>query len=221
VAPEADLYYIATAFCISGSDDSVDFACLARSVERILAINAELPEGRKIRVLSMSIGWMPGDKGYEAIQAAAEAARDAGLLVICSSVEEVHGFRFHGLGRDPLADPDDPGSYQPGQWWAAEFYSGQAPGGALLVPMDSRSAASPHGPEEYVFYRSGGWSWSIPYIAGMYALAAQVRPDITPDLFWSTALSTGTTIDLTRGSETVPLGPILNPQALIDALRSP
>jgi len=221
VAPEADLYYIATAFCSSGTNASVDFACLARSIERILAINAELPEGRKIRVLSMSIGWSPGNEGYEAVQAAAEAARDAGLLVICSSVEAVHGFRFHGLGREPLADPDDPGSYLPGQWWAAEFFAGQAPGGALLVPMDSRTTAAPHGPEEYVFYRSGGWSWSIPYIAGAYALAAQVRPEITPDEFWSTALQTGTTIEVQHDGRAFSLGPILNPEALIAALRAP
>lgn len=149
----------------------------------------------------------------------AQAALDAGLLVICSSVEEVHGFRFHGLGRDPLADPDDPNSYQPGRWWAAGFFSGQVPRGALLVPMDSRSAASPHGPEEYVFYRSGGWCWSIAYIAGMYALEAQVRPDITPDVFWSTALSTGTTIQIDHDGRTYSLGPILDPEALGGALR--
>ena len=52
---------------------------------------------------------------YADIQAAAEEAKAAGLLVICSS-------------------------------------------------------------NEYVFYREGGWSWSIPYIAGVYALAAQVKP---------------------------------------------
>lgn len=113
VAPGADLYYFASAFRSSGTFESVVFACLARSVERILAINAELPEAHKIRVFSMSIDWSPGSKGYEAMQSAARTARDAGLLVICSSVEEVPGFRFHGLGRDPLADPDEPESYQP------------------------------------------------------------------------------------------------------------
>jgi len=221
VAPEADLYYIASAMCYSSSSGSVDFACLAESVYRVLEINEDLPDGRKIRVLSMSIGWSPGDKGLDEIRAAAEAARKAGLLVICSSVEDVHGFRFHGLGRTPTADPNDVESYGPGLWWAEQFYAGQLPGTTLLVPMDSRTTASPSGSEDYVFYRSGGWSWSIPYIAGAYALAAQVRPEITPDEFWSTALQTGTTIEVQHDGRAFSLGPILNPEALIAALRAP
>ena len=87
--------------------------------------------------------------------------------------------------------------------------------------MDSRTTASPAGTTDYAFYRSGGWSWSIPYIAGAYALAAQVRPDITPDEFWQTALRTGTTIDLAQDGVTMRLGSILNPEALIAALRAP
>jgi hypothetical protein len=221
VAPEADLYYIASAMCYSSSSESVDFACLAESVYRVLEINKDLPDGRKIRVLSMSIGWSPGDKGFDEIRAAAEAARKAGLLVICSSVEDVHGFRFHGLGRTPTADPNDVESYGPGLWWAEQFYAGQLPGTTLLVPMDSRTTASPSGSEDYVFYRSGGWSWSIPYIAGAYALAAQVRPEITPNEFWSTALQTGTTIEIQHDGRAFSLGPILNPEALIAALRAP
>lgn len=221
VAPEADLYYIASALCGTGTPVRVDFACLADSVERVLAVNSLLPEGRKIRVLSMSIGWSQDDPGYAAIQAAAEDARAAGLLVVCSSIEAIHGVRFDGLGRGPLSDPDDPHSYLPGIWWAPAFYGGEAREGALLVPMDARATASPGGPDEYVFYRSGGWSWSIPYLAGMYALAAQVRPEVTPDLFWRTAMRTGTHIQVTHGAGTQGLGPILNPAALIAALLAP
>ena len=221
VAPEADLYYFASAMCGTGTHESVDFACLAEAVQRVLSLSTELPEGRRIRVLSMSIGWSPGDQGYDVMQAAAEAARDSGLLVICSSVEEVHGFRFHGLGRIPTADPNDFGSYGPGVWWAEQFFAGQVASGALLVPMDERTTASPAGTQDYAFYRSGGWSWSIPYIAGVYALAAQVRPDITPDVFWSTALRTGTTIEILHDGRTFSLGPILNPEELIAALRQP
>ena len=84
--------------------------------------------------------------------------------------------------------------------------------------MDSRTTASPDGADEYVFYRQGGWSWSMLYIAGMYALAAQVEPTITPERFWSLAMKTGRTIELKHNSQTIPFGPILDPVALIDAL---
>ena len=63
-----------------------------------------------------------------------------------------------------------------------------------------------------------GWSWSIPYIAGLYALAAQVRPEITPKHFWSTALETGYNINLDHDGEILPFGPIVDPVALIEAL---
>ena len=84
--------------------------------------------------------------------------------------------------------------------------------------MDSRTTASPTGIDDYVFYRAGGWSWSIPYIAGVYALVAQVNPDITPDEFWHLAMETGQTIDLNRDGEIIPFGPILDPVALINSL---
>lgn len=219
VAPEADLYFIGTSMCSSGTYESIDFACLAKGVRRVLEINSQLPEDRKIRVLAMEIGWDSGSKGYEEITAAAQEAKKQGLLVICSSVEEVHGFKFHGLGRDPLADPERFNSYEPGIFWAKNFYENDSPLDRLMVPMDSRTTASPTGVDDYVFYREGGWSWSIPYIAGVYALAAQVDPEITPDEFWSLAMQTGKTIELDHDGQRIPFGPILDAQQLIRAVK--
>jgi hypothetical protein len=198
-----------------------DFGYLARAIRRILEVNDQLPKKRQIRVIAMAIGWGSDSRGYEEITAAAEEARAAGLLVACSSIEQVHGFRFHGLGRHPLADPDAFESYEPGMWWAERFYAGGRSSDRLLVPMDSRTAASDGDVDEYVFYRQGGWSWSIPYIAGVYALAAQVDPAITPQRFWTLALETGRTIDIERGDQTFALGPIIDPTALVDALQRP
>ncbi len=219
VAPEADLYYIATAFGGASSFENIDFSYLARSIRRILAVNRTLPADRKIRVISTEIGWDPKSKGYADVAAAAQEAKAAGLLVVSSSVEQVHGFKFHGLGRAPLSDPNAFESYEPGTFWAKEFYKGRQFSDRLFVPMDSRTTASPTGNDEYVFYREGGWSWSIPYIAGMYALAAQVNPAITPDEFWAQALKTGRTIQLKHDGQTISFGPILDPAAVIQALR--
>lgn len=215
VAPDADLYFIANNYCNRG-----DFACLAKSVRRIIEINAQLPFDRKIRVLSMSIGWGPESQGYDEITSAVQDARAAGIFIICSSESQIYGFNFQGLGRAPLSDPNDFNSYQPGSWWAGDFFKGYYSSNTLLIPMDSRTTASPAGVGEYVFYREGGWSWSIPYIAGMYALAAQVKPDITPDVFWSTALATGRTIQIPHGGTNYSFGVILDPAALIHKLQS-
>jgi hypothetical protein len=73
---------------------------------------------------------------------------------------------------------------------------------------------------KYVFHRQGGWSWSIPYLAGIYALAAQVKPDIAPEEFWSTALATGRTIQIEHNGREYQFGVIADPLALIEAIKS-
>jgi subtilisin family serine protease len=220
VAPQADLYYIATGDCGgANSIEDFDFSCDAKAIRRIIEINRSLPEGRKIRVLSESVGWVPQNKGYDEITAAVNEARAAGIFVISSSLQEIYGLRFHGLGRNPLADPDQFTSYEPGLWWNQQFFAGKANQQGLMVPMDSRTTASPTGVADYVFYRTGGWSWSIPYLAGTYALAVQVKPEITPEEFWKLAIETGKTIQVQHEGKTYPLGVILDPQALIAALQ--
>jgi hypothetical protein len=222
VAPEADLYYVGSwtgDFGKGEGDFTWNFIYYAQAVRRILEINEQLPEAQKIRVVSMQVGWNPGQDGYDEITAAVKEAQAAGMLVVSSSLEEVHGFKFNGLGRSPLADPDSFESYELGLFWARAFSKNKRLADRLLIPMDSRTTASPCGVDEYVFYRQGGWSWSIPYIAGMYALAVQVDPNITPERFWSLAIETGRKIEIEHAGEMVSLGPILDPVALIDALQ--
>jgi hypothetical protein len=220
VAPQADLYYIATGDCGGATSIAdLDFSCRARAIQRIVEINKNLPTDRKIRVLSMAFGWDPQSKGYDAIDAAVKEAKSAGIFVISSSLSETYGLNFHGLGRNSLANPNDFQSYEPGLWWQNQFYKQGLASNTLLIPMDSRTTASPTGTEDYVFYREGGWSWSIPYLSGMYALAVQVRPEITPEEFWATALQTGKTIQIQHNGKDYDFGVILDPQALIEALK--
>jgi hypothetical protein len=121
-------------------------------------------------------------------------------------------------------------AYGTGRWWArllirpAPNYVGmlraQARHGVLLVPMDSRTTASPTGRHDYVFYRSGGLSWSVPYLAGLYALACQVKPDVTAEEFLAVASRTGDQLMLPGGWRlNVPVM-IVNPPRLIGSLAA-
>ncbi|MCU0913831.1 MAG: S8/S53 family peptidase [Planctomycetes bacterium] len=216
VAPGAELYYIARP---GGSP----LPRQARCIHRIIEVNAQLPPDNKIRVLSMSTGWGPSREGYEDIAKAVQKALAAGMLIVCTTVGQVHeGCDFDALDRSPLADPDVFESYAPGLFRARDFWSRPSPplGMCFSVPMDSRTAASPGGIREYVFYRNGGYSWAVPYIAGVYALAAQVDPAITPEKFWALAVQTGRTIELKRRGMTRPLGPIVDPVRLIRAIQA-
>jgi hypothetical protein len=226
VAPEADLYYIGSWTGDFGAFGSFtfNFKYYARAIRRILEVNRQLPADRRIRVVAMQVGWNKNQAGYDEIAAACKEAKAAGLLVVSSSLEEVHGFKFHGLGRSPLADPDKFQSYEPGLFWASEFRPNDPSqvkfyADRLLIPMDSRTLASFSGAKDYFFCRSGGWSWSIPYIAGAYALACQVEPTMTPKRFWELALKTGRTIQRERDGKQVSFGPIIDPPALIDAIK--
>jgi len=222
VSPEADLYYIAESHGEYINEEfNWDFTWLAMSIDRILEVNKTLPSDRKIRVISISVGWSPSQKGYKETMEAVERAKEQGVFVVSTSLEETYGLNFHGLGRDWYADPNDYNSYTPGYWWEERFYSGlsNSLGQTLLVPMDERTTASPIGSEDYVYYSRGGWSWSVPYIAGLYALACQVKSDVTPEEFWKTALETGDTVELERNGRIYKLEKIVNPVKLIRKLK--
>ena len=53
----------------------------------------------------------------------------------------------------------------------------------IIVPCDYRTMASGKGDNEYRYDEEGGWSWAIPYLAGVFALALQVNPSISNDEF--------------------------------------
>lgn len=225
VAPEADLYYIAETHGDSNNGTfDYDFTWLAKSIDRILEVNKSLSKDKKIRVISISVGWDIGKKGYNEVVAAVKRAQEQGIFVVSSSLTDTYGYAFNGLGRNPLNNPDEISSYESGLFWAKHYYDNyedyyinleQA-----LIPMDSRTTASPTGNNDYVFYRAGGWSWSIPYIAGLYALACQVKPDITPGVFWTQALSTGDTIKLKNNGNEYELKKIVNPPRLIESIKN-
>jgi membrane protease YdiL (CAAX protease family) len=217
VAPDADLYYF-------GYGDNVLRIALqnhlvASGIRRALEVNRLLPADRKIRAISISYGWSPWQAGYADAVSAARAAREAGLLVICSSVSAVHGFRFQGAGRAPLADPDAFASFDAGLFWSGALGRPVAITNQLLVPMDSRATASPTGDADYAFYREGGWSWAIPYIAGAYALALETDTALTPERFWQLALQTGHPLTATSNGSRRTVGMLLNPPRLLDGLK--
>lgn len=210
VAPEADLYYIAeTHGVFKQGEFEWDLTWLAKSIDRIVEINRILPEGEKIRVISISLGIGGGMNGYEKALTSVEKAKQEGIYTVY-----VDSNPFKGLGREPLENADDINSYSKGKSWSSNRYPYN--NDKLLVPMDSRCTASPTGTDDYVFYREGGISWTVPYAAGLYVLACQVNPDTTPEIFWKEALSTGETVSVNNEDK---LGKIVNPAKLIEKIE--
>jgi subtilisin family serine protease len=215
VAPEAELYYIAMQFT-----DENTLQRLARCVHRIIEVNAQLPKDNKIRVISISKGWEPSHEGYKEIKEAVEKAQAAGMLILYMCSHKL--FYFGALGRPALADPNVFESYEPPLFRAKDFWARPSSPSVntFSVPIDSRTTASYEGISQYAFYRIGGMSWACPYIAGVFALAVQVDPAITPERFWALAVRTGRTIELNRQGMTRSLGPIVDPVRLIRAIQA-
>lgn len=236
VAPEATLYFVACQ-----NSDTIDGKMVvnagwtAKAVERIIEVNRMLPKNKKIRVLSISEVWCPTSKGYAEMTAAVKKAEAEGIWVVTCSLFETSGYRYfvYGLSSGRDADRSTAASFRVIPWpdyfrlighisGAADFLSAQLlaqpPAEQLLVPIDCKTVASPTGTKDYVYYQRGGWSWWVPYVAGLYTLACQVKPDVTPELFWETALSTGQERPIVRDDRTF-VGKIIDPVRLIESLN--
>ncbi len=223
VAPDADLYYMGSwSRDLWRTEKRINFGYRAKCVRRLLQINQALPRDRRIRAISISVGWSPSQDGYDDMTAAVKQAEAMGILVVRSCTLRTNGTMLMPLDRPPLLDPDDMASCRPAWYWADRFYSGKGyPDMGLLVPSGSRTTASQGGADEYVFYGNGGcMSWAIPYIAGVYLLAAQVDPEITPERFSSIAMKTGRTTYLKHDKKRIALRTIIDPVALVNALQA-
>ncbi|WP_244648312.1 peptidase S8 [Ruminiclostridium herbifermentans] len=226
VAPKANIYYIAeTHKFLTQRTSDIDFSSLALAVKRILEINDTLPKRDKIRALVIDGDWTQTNNDHDAMDKAVEEAKEKGIFVVSNSICETYNqeMDFNGLGRDPLADPDDISSYGPGEEWKSRFFMFEKYSNAkevLLVPMDSRTTASPTGDSDYTFYNVGDIKLSSAYIAGLYALACQVKPEITPQEFWHTALKTGDTTYIINNviNYNYKFGKVVNPKKLIKEL---
>jgi hypothetical protein len=217
VAPGADLYFIADWFM--DPDEKANFAYLATGIRRVLEINRSLPQEHRIRVVSISRGLGSKERGYAEVMSAIKEAEAQGVVVISVGMYGSKQAGILGLGRDPSADPDALASFRPAAFLIPKINNATGSKNQLWIPIDARATASPTGKEDYVFYGEGGMSWAEPYLAGVYALACQVDPAITPERFWTLATQTGQYVDFSTGGKAYKIGPIVNPPGLIQALK--
>lgn len=88
----------------------------------------------------------------------------------------------------------------------------------LLIPSGGVVSAGAERYDDYSYTPEVNWSYTVQYLADLYALSCQVRPDITPQEFWETAYRTGIGRSVQRGGTTV-AARIVNPPGLIAQLQ--
>ncbi len=177
VAPGAKVYFAAAP---SWKADSAYYAdCLFWIIRQ----NRELPEGEKIRVVSVSAapeeGWFENAAKWDKAVAAAE---NAGIMVLdCRSAADT-GFIFSSYY--DRSDPENVEKCIPGypdkvfDDFSNEFYSD-----TIFAPASYRTFAQElqgveAGEPCYRYDGTGGESWAVPYVAGVLALGWQVAPNL-------------------------------------------
>lgn len=215
VAPGANLYFIGmTNGEYAKGGFAFDLGYVAQGIDRVMEINKRLAKADRIRVVSISLSMGRSWKNYDKAIAAIARAEKAGVWVLTVDDEK---FRLDGMERPPLADPEAASSYEGGIMFTGNRRG--AASGILQIPMDSRTVADPNGQNEYFFSRIGGQSWIVPWVAGLYALACQARPDVTPALFWKTALETAGTASFQRDGKVYKLEKVVDPVSLMRRLK--
>ena len=87
----------------------------------------------------------------------------------------------------------------------------------IYAPMDGRTLAGDGGENSYTYLSTGGASWTVPWLAGMYALCVQADPDMNPDKFIRKINETGDILTLDTGEK---IKTVINPQRLIEAIQA-
>jgi len=211
VAPESNLYYIAD----NHENDEYANGIVAGDIIELLDLNKTLPYKNRIRVISISWGFDASIKeGHDIIEAAFARAKKEGVFVISTSISDRENKEFFGLNKIPLSDPDDYNTY------TENVFSNDNKKYKISVPMSFRTVAYPTGDDEYAVFGQGGLSWATPYVAGLYALACQVYPEVTIDQFWEVAYGTSRSSYGIYNGESYVANYIVNPVAMIEKIRS-
>ena len=188
-----------------------DRAHYADGLNWIVEQNEQLPEGEKIRVVSVSAApsgkWSPFEKNLEQWDEAVKAAQEAGILVLdCRSGEET------GVISTAFYDPADPENVEActGGFPSDPYV---VPSTEVGVPASYRTVAEEYfeGNPSYQYTGQGGQSWSIPYAAGVLALGWQVAPELDGETMLQLLKDTCATAH--DGSH------IIDPTAFIEAAR--
>lgn len=216
VAPEAKLYYIAANFSqYYKENEPFNAKIYSEAIEYLLELNKTLPQEKKIFVIAMSRGFSDNDYNRKAFLKALEKAKKQGILVL--STNEVAGINR----RDFYVNPQDRDSFIYAPVWDKDLLN-ITQETRLAVPNDYRVLASPTSEKDYASYADGGLSWAVPYLAGIAALAKQVKPDLTPQEFLEMAHKTAQSVQVKTkdGKQTAQINTFVNPQGLIKVLQN-
>jgi HEAT repeat protein len=172
-APGARVYYAAA------PSWKTDAAYYAKGLDWIIAQNEKLPEGEKIRVVSVSAS--PNQSSWENRkmwdEACARAEADGIMILDCT---DSHRRGFIGRCWYNARVPESVSACTPGTP-RDEIKIKHFGSDSIFVPSAPRTAAEDGAVPGYQYARLGGLSRAIPYCTGVLAMGWQVNPELSPE----------------------------------------
>lgn len=194
VAPGASLTYFAVPMW---ERDNIHFI---KGIRKVIKLNKTIPGKEKIRVICISTGVFSENKNYEEFKTVLVEAEKNGILVITCSYDGL--LKFGTVERLRDKDPDKPDNYRPGKY--------SHPKDNLRIPTGNMTFASYRGNDVYIYDIHGGRSWAAPYLAGLAAIAFQIKPDLKPQKV---------ILYLLQSAYKTVSGPIVNPLGFIKLVK--
>lgn len=170
-APDAKIYFVAAPSWTRDAKYQAD------ALNWIIDKNSTLPEGEKIRAVSISAA--PSGHGTlftknnSLWDSAYSRAIRTGLIVLdCTESNGITSPCYNDLN-----NPDSISKCLPG--YPGKAYSADST--HICVPISHRTLAEEYyqGKYSYQYMGRGGLSWAEPYLVGVLALGWQLRPDIS------------------------------------------
>ena len=160
-APEAEVYFYGHSSWLA--DQRTHAECLYQIIEQ----NKSLPEGQKITMVGFSDNIDSSEAYANEFRTAVKACEEAEIMVwFCGE--------YSGVSFLPLSNKDDYRNL------VTESWGGGMPQ-LVYVPASGRTTAATDFGAEYIYWSSGGLSWTMPYVLGLYAIAIEIDPSLTQD----------------------------------------
>jgi len=157
-APEAEVYFYSHAAW--NMDQSTHAKCLYQIIEQ----NKHLPKEKQITMVGFSDNIDPREKNVEAFRKAVAACEQAGIMVWFCNEYSSGSFL-------PLSDKNNYCNLVKDQWAGASSQ--------IYVPASGRTTAATSDIGNYIYWSTGGLSWTMPYVLGLYAIALEINPALT------------------------------------------
>lgn len=159
----------------------------ATALRKILFMNSRLPKDKKISAVSISWGRLGEDPECTKL---INMLIKSGVMVLTTDSQRFYenNAEFTTIDKQMNSDADDVESYEAGFWkqYLEKTHNN------LLIPAGGRTIAGFYDNTQYIYCgANGGMSWATPYLVGVYALAKQVSPNLTPEHFFDIAHKVG------------------------------